>query len=101
MIGKGRSKWRKKDGGVDVLVRLGLEVDVEVMKVGDCEMSEDILAVNLWSKREGRMVRIVLTVCYMSVESACGREENERKYRLIERVIDECKGDQVIVIVKY
>ena len=34
----------------------------------------------------------------MSVESACSREENERKYRLIKRAIDECKGDQVIVM---
>ena len=41
MIGKGRSKWQKKRGGVGVLVRK----DVEELNVGDCEMSEDIMAV--------------------------------------------------------
>ncbi len=35
LIGKGRSKWKKRGGGVGVLVRQDMEMDAEEIKVGD------------------------------------------------------------------
>ena len=83
MIGKGRSKWRKKGGGVGILVRQGINVEVEEIEVGKCEMSEDIMAVNVEYGENGKRGRMLVIVCYMTVEGADARQDNERKYSII------------------
>ena len=47
MIGKGRSKQTRKGGGIGVLVRKDVGIELEEIDVGGSEMSEDIMAVQL------------------------------------------------------
>ena len=85
MRGKGSSKQQRKGGGVGIMVKLDIGVDIEEIDVGECEMSEDIVAIRL-EYTEGRdRERIILIVCYMTVERAEARTENERKYIIVER----------------
>ena len=44
---KGRSKQGNKGGGIVVLVRKESAITCEVVRVGECDMSEDITAVKL------------------------------------------------------
>ncbi|KAG0715737.1 hypothetical protein GWK47_000111 [Chionoecetes opilio] len=98
MIGKGRSKQQKKGGGVGVLVRQEAGIDVEELDVGGCEMGEDIMAVRLEYKvRKGRE-RILVIVCYMTVEGTGARAENERKYRIVQRFVEQNRSENVIVM---
>ncbi|KAG0720262.1 hypothetical protein GWK47_048876 [Chionoecetes opilio] len=98
MIGKGRSKQQKKAGGVGVLVRQEAGIDVEELDVGGCEMGEDIMVVRLEYKvRKGRE-RILVIVCYMTVEGTGARAENERKYRIVQRVVEQNRSENVIVM---
>ena len=98
MIGKGRSKWKKKGGGVGIMVRQGINVEVEEVDVGNCEMSEDIMAVNLEYKEKGKSGRMLLIVCYMTVEGRDARQDNERKYSIIERMIRGRMREEIIVM---
>ena len=98
MIGKGRSKQQRKGGGVGVLVRVDADVDVEELNVGECEMSEDVMAVRLEYTAGRERESVTVIVCYMTVEGVEARMENERKYRIIERLVQEHKNERVIVM---
>ena len=98
MIWKGRSNWKKRGGGVGLMVKKGLGVEIELVEVGKCHMSEDILAANLWWEKNGKRHKIVMVVCYMTAEGVNGRADNTRKYRLIERIAETNRHEQVIVM---
>ena len=98
MIGSGRSKCKKRGGGVGVIVRKGLNASVEEVKVGDCEMSEDLFAVRLSFKSRRKSESILIVVCYMTVQGRDAREENERKYELLNELMRKYNKEQVIVM---
>lgn len=98
MIGKGRSKWKKKGGGVGIIVRKKIDVVIEEIKVGECEMSEDMMAAYLNYKARGKTERIFLIVCYMTVQGPDARRDNERKYDLVRRLVNDHRREQVIIM---
>ena len=81
-----------------IIVRKTLEVEMEEIKVGECEMSEDIFAIRITLKEKGKKGNILLVVCYMTVEGRNGREDNVKKYEMVGRLTKEHKRDQVIVM---
>lgn len=87
MIGKGRSKQQRKGGGAGIMVSLDAGVDTEEIHVGECEMSEDVMAARLECTVGRYRENVILIVCYMTVERVEVRAENEGKYRIVERVI--------------
>ena len=98
MIGKGRSKQQKKGGGVGVLVRMEAGIDVEEIEVGDCEMSEDVMAVRLEYRAHGQKERLIVIVCYMTVNGTGAKAENEKKYGVIQRLVEKFKDERLIVM---
>ena len=46
-ISKGRSKQVRKGGGVAVMWKKDAKIDCEIMDIGNCEMSEDLMVVKL------------------------------------------------------
>ena len=98
MVGKGRSKCKKKGGGVGVIVRKDVGIELDVVKVGECEMSEDIFAASVRYKGKVRTERVFLVVCYMTVEGGRAREENERKYGLVRSLIERHRNERIIVM---
>ena len=81
--GKGRSKQGKKGGGIVVLVRKESAITCEVVSVGECDMSEDIMAVKLDNIGENGKESLYVCVCYMTVKGQEGKVENKRKYVIV------------------
>ena len=97
MIGKGRSKQQKRGGGVAVLVRKDSMLVCEMMDVGDCDMSEDILAVRL--ENVGRVKEsIYVCVCYMTREGPGARLENVRKYEIVKRFVNDHVNERILIV---
>ena len=44
ITGNGRSKWMKRGGGVGILIRKDLKLEIDELNVGNCMINEDILA---------------------------------------------------------
>ena len=61
-------------------------------------MSEDIFAVRLTYKVEGKCEFLLLIVCYMTVEGRDAREDNLRKYDLVRRLRDDHRQDAIMVM---
>ena len=40
----------------------------------------------------------MVVVCYMTVEETGVRAENERKYRIVQRIVEQSKGESMIVM---
>ena len=98
-IGKGRSKQLRKGGGVAVMWRKDAKIECEVLDVGNCEMSEDILAMKLEclgnkSKKEA----VFVCVCYVTVEGVLGKEENQKKYELLRNFMDKYGHERIIIM---
>ena len=98
MIGKGRSNWEKRGGGVVIIIRRDLDVGMEEVKVGECEMSEDIFAVRLTYKVESKSESLLLVVCYMTVEGRDARQDNVRKYDLVRRLRYDHRQEEIMVM---
>ena len=98
MIGKGRSKWKEKGGGVGIVVRHEAGLELEEMNVGTCEMSENIMAACMEYKCEGKVEWFVLCACYMTVEGTDAKEENRRKYEILRKLIEGNEREQIIIM---
>ena len=98
-ISKGRSKQVRKGGGVAVMWKKDAKIDCEIMDIGNCEMSEDLLVVKLECvDNMEQKITLYVCVCYMSVEGAVGREENQRKYEILKKFVDEHRNEKIIVV---
>ena len=70
MIGKGRSKCGKRCGGVGLLIRNNLILEIDEMNVGNCMMSEDILTRRVEYKVGKKVVSQIMVVRYMTIQQA-------------------------------
>ena len=76
MIGKGRSKWMKRGGGVGILIRNDLKFEMDELNVGNCMMSEDILAMRVEYKAGKEKISLVMVVCYMTTAGPDADQDN-------------------------
>ena len=98
-IGKGRSKQTRKGGGVAVMWKKGVKIECESIDIGNCEMSEDLLAVRLeFEGKNHKRETIYVCVCYMTVESEIGRVENRRKYALLQKFVEDYRNQKVLIM---
>ena len=99
-LGKGRRLQSRKGGGVACMFRKDAEFEVEVMNVGDCDMSEDILAVRVEfsGKLDGRKERLYVCICYMTVEGQNAPIENRRKYEIVQKFVEEHRKEKIIIM---
>ena len=79
-------------------MRIDAGIEVEGLYVGKCEMSEDILAAKLEYKGGKEKESFLVVVCYMSVEGTGARAENERKYIIVQRIVEQSKGETMIMM---
>ena len=99
-IGKGRRKQSRKGGGVAVMFKMDAALEIEVMDVGDCEMSEDILIVRVefpggsGEKRD----ELFMCVCYMTVEGQNASVENKRKYVILQKFVSEHEKKRIMIM---
>ena len=99
MICKGRSKQSKKGGGNAVLVRKASMINCEVINVGECELSEDIMAVKLeYGELVGQRECLYVCVCYMTIEGQGAQAENKRKYECVKNFVSAHEDEKVLVI---
>ena len=98
VIGKGRSKQRKKGGGLAVMVRKECNIVCEILDVGESDMSEDIMIVKLDSVRQGRKECLYLCVCYMTIESTGGIRENRSKYEILKNFVSLHEDEKIVVV---
>ena len=100
VINKGRSKQTCKGGGVAVMMKNNTDISCEVMNVGNCNMSEDILVVKLEYKASmcDKKASLYVCLCYMTVEGAEGAVENKKKYDIVQGFVDEHKEEKVLVM---
>ena len=99
-ISKGRRKQCRKGGGVAVMFKKDAQFDVEVIDVGDCEMSEDILVVRveMLGGESGRREELFVCVCYMTVEGQNAQFENKKKYDILQKFVSEHGTERIIVM---
>ena len=98
MIGKGRSKQSKKGGGNAVLVRKESMISWDVLSVGDCDMSEDIMAVKLEYGDVKKREHLYVCVCYMTVEGQGAQAENKRKYDIVKNFVNLYGSEKALVV---
>ena len=100
VVNKGRSKQTRKGGGVAIMIRNQIDLAAEVINIGNCSMSEDIMVVKLEYKDSNSDKREALYVClcYMSVEGTEGVIENKRKYDIVQKFVEEHKEEHVLVM---
>ena len=100
VLSKGRSKQLKKGGGVAIMVKQDSDVICEVLNIGECSMSEDIIAVKLEYGDEsgGQNGNVYICLCYMTVEGHGAADENRRKYDVVQQFVNKYKDEQVIVL---
>ena len=96
-IGKGRSKQVRQGGGVGLLVRKKVGLEVEEIEVGKCDMSEDIMSVRVEWREKNQKHSVVLVVCYMTVEGPMAGE-NDRKYELISELTSRFAQEGIIIM---
>ena len=99
-LGKGRRKQCRKGGGVAVMFKKDTQFDVEVVDVGDCEMSEDILVVRveMLGGQRGKREEVFVCVCYMTVEGQNAPVENKRKYDILQKFVSENETERIIIM---
>ena len=68
----------------------------EVVTVGDCDMSEDIMAAKLENVERLRK-RVYMCVCYMTVEDPGAHQESKCKYDIVRKFVNEPSGDRVFI----
>lgn len=98
LLGKGRSKNPRKVREVGLLIRQNRGLTFKELDVGNCEASENSLAVRIKYRGESRIDNFILVVCYMTVEGRGGRTENEGKCERIGRIITENRQEQVAIM---
>ena len=98
MIGKGRSKWLKQGGGIGVMIRKEIGLEVDEMDIGNSEMSEDILALKIKHKSCGIKESLVVVVCYMTTAGEDAARDNERKYAIVKKVVRENRNEKVMIM---
>ena len=99
MISKGRIKQKRKGGGVAVLVRNISDMNVEDIDVGNCDMSEDILATKVEFKGvHGKRESLILLVVYMTVEGERGIRENKLNYNILKRVARVHANERIMIM---
>ena len=98
VLGKGRSKQNKKGGGIAVLVRKDSNIGCEELNIGECEMSEDLMAIKLEYNGEKERESLYVCVCYMTVEGQEGKVENKKKYEILKQFVREHKNERVLVV---
>ena len=96
---KGREKTQKKEGGVAIMIRNNSGWETEQVKVSEGNEMEDVMAVKLERRNEGREENILLIIAYFTVEGGQQeQEENQRKYRDIGDLINGRKEEEIILM---
>ena len=95
-VSKGRSKQVRKGGGVAVMWKKGAKIEGEIMDIGNCEMSKDLMVVKL-AFVDNTEQKTKLCVWYIAVEGAVGRQENLESMRYGNNV-DEHRKERTIVV---
>ena len=99
MIGKGRRKQEKHGGGVALLYRKDKNLRIEEIDVGNCESSEDVLALRVECKNKcGKLESMIVIVVYMTVEGERAVRENTAKYAVVRKVMNEHRDERMIVM---
>ncbi len=98
MLNKGRSKWKKSGGGVGMMIRKKSNIVCEEINVGTDEMSEDILAMKLEYKVRNVVERVVMVVCYMTVQGMNAARDNERKYEILRNLVRENVNEKIVIM---
>ena len=73
-------------------------MNCEVLNVGECDLSEDIIAVKLEYEELSLRKCLYVCVCYMTVERQDAQAENKCKYECVKKFVRLQKRDRVIVI---
>ena len=99
-VGKGRCEQSRKGGGVGVMIQTDAQMEIEVLNVGNCSMSEDILAVRLERRSDNgnKCESMHICVCYMTVEGPNARDENRRKYEILKNFVNEYGNEEIIIM---
>jgi hypothetical protein len=97
-IGKGRSKQRRKGGGVAILYRNDKDIRVQEIDVGETAKSEDILAMKIETMKNQEKEIMIVMVVYMSTESTKAQQENPEKYDIISNKCEKFENEKSIVL---
>ena len=100
MVFKGRSKQHKKDGRNAVFwqVSLGSLISWEELSVGDCDMSDDIMAVKLEYGDVSKWEHLHVCVCYMTLEGQVAQGENKHKSNVVKNFVNPYGSEKVLVV---
>ena len=98
MINKGRSKMTKAGGGVGMVFRKSLNMQVDEINVGNSMMSEDIFAAKCEQKIGDTTECLIVVVCYMTTEGADTAHDNAEKYDIVKRVLESNRNSKVLVM---
>ena len=98
VVCKGRSKQKKKGGGIALLVRKECDITCEMVSVGDCEMSEDLMGIKLEYMGTKKRETLFMCVCYMTVESQEGKVENKRKHEVVKQFVRKYCNEKVLIV---
>ena len=98
MINKGRSKWMKKGGGIGFLYKNNKVKILEEIDVGCDLKQEDILAILIEFSNGKKLDKILIILCYMTVEGPDARVDNIKKYESIERVMKLYPKEKTIIM---
>jgi len=98
-IGKGRSSWEKRGGGVALLISKASRWEVDLLDMGREKENEDILGCKMERSTNGTKEQMILVICYMSTEGpqVC-QQENKKKFEMMERVIREYRNVETVVM---
>ena len=87
MIGMGR--WMKRGDGVGILIRNDLKFEIDELNVGNCMMSEDILAMRMEYNAGKKRMSQIMVVCYMTTAGPDDDYCTRGKYEIVKKVMRE------------
>ena len=99
MISKGRSKFEKIGGGVGLLVKKDSRFVIEELDIDSEEtVAEDIAIFKLEYKVNKKYEKIIMVVCYMTVQGEKANHDNKKKYLVLTKISEKYKEDKLIIM---
>ena len=98
MVNKGRSKWLKKGGGVGFIYKTDKISILEEIDVGNDIKHEDILAVLIEYKNGKKSDRLLIIICYMTVEGPEAKDDNSKKFNCVKNVMDRYTKEKIVIM---